>query len=1350
MSKRLATVGIVLLGLLLVLSVVLALPLAAEDEPGDQAPLAEPGTVGADVEAVPPPDLEPWLAQPRLTDAQSRDVLREARSGDLQRESGLLTQMPLYFIENQGQVDEPVAYYVQGQDKTLYFTPQGLTFVLDGGESPPWVLKLEFVGANPAVQPSGQEETGAQISYFKGRPDEWKTGLKTYSRVLYRDLWPGIDLEYSGTVNQLKYQFVVQPGADPGQIRLAYRGATAVHSDEAGRLQVSTHVGGFHDARPYAYQDIEGQRVDVDVGYALESDPCAGGQAYGFRIGAYDRSQPLVLDPVILVYCGYIGGSAADYGYAIAVDGEGNAYVTGSTQSIEPTFPVTVGPDLSYNGSVYDAFVAKVVSDGAALAYCGYIGGSNWEEGYGIAVDAAGNAYVTGWTDSISTTFPVIVGPDLSFGGLSDAFVAKVRADGTALDYCGYIGGAGGDVGNGIAVDDDGNAYIAGATNSSQGEGFPATIGPDLEHNGGYDAFVAKVASDGTSLAYCGYIGGNSTDQGYGIALDGAGSAYITGWTTSLSDTFPVMAGPDLIHNGGHDAFVAKVITDGTALAYCGYIGGSGMDEGYGIAVDAGGNAYVTGHTTSTESAGFPVAVGPDLTHNGETDAFVAAVKAGGTALDYCGYIGGNRDDEGYGIAVDALGNAYVTGSTASYHWTFPVAVGPDLTYNTGTDAFVAAVEAGGTALQYCGYIGGDSLDEGRGIALKGGGSAYVTGYTRSHPGGGFPVTVGPDPTYNGGVAEAFVAKVSPGPPKLEVSKTLLDPQGGLAVVSDTITFTIHITNTGPGTIAKLPLWDYYSPACLQFTSWSVDPTSVDPGLGMAHWADVLDPAVDGPGMLLPGETIVITVDYHALISDTMYWKEAGWLDYAPSGMPDFGQKQDGWDNPSGSGTGWFMCGPVAAANSLWWFDSKFEPNPVPPPTFNDGYPLVNFSGPFFGDDHDPRNVQPWVNGLAMLSGTTPASGTNVHDLASGIQYLINMRGLGGQYTVTEVPTPGFKWIVGEVRRSEDLILLLGFWQGSSMTSERIGGHYVTVAGVDLLNGRIAFSDPYLDRVEIFGLGRVLPYPHGDLHPSHPAISDTVHNDARYASHDMYQVGLSPWPGRGWRLAGYALDCEAISDFEGQNEGDFSNTASCVLVDPIYTEVEYAVAVSPITPTLLCKPTDNVVVVSGAETEYGFEVPEVQSHAQVKVNQKPELGMVIPLGGSGPAGVTTTFTTTWRDANGWADLKQCYFHIGDSPSIVGNVTLMYNAVKDKLWMRSDDGTAWFGGYAPGSVNTMENSQAIVHCDLTTVQGDGDTLSVKWAIEFKLGYEGSKKTGLKCKDRDKAKAKGQWKGTWTIY
>jgi len=560
-------------------------------------------------------------------------------------------KLPLYFVENRGQADPRVAYYIQGRDTSVYFTSRGLTFALSGGRaaqpvavprlqpaswtawerprpSPTaaqrWAVKLDFLGANPDVQPVGVERTPAVISYFKGRPEQWKTGLPTYSRVLYADLWPGIDLVYSGTVDRLKYEFVLKPGATPEQIGLAYRGADSVVVNEAGQLEVSTPAGGFHDEKPYAYQEVGGQRRQVAAAYTLR-----GASEYGFQVGAYDASRPLVLDPAVLVYAGYIGGSGDDFGHGIAVDGSRNAYVTGQTTSAEATFPETVGPDLTFNG-VSDAFVAKVNAAGTALVYAGYIGGSGDDAGFGIAVDGSGNAYVTGRTFSDEATFPVTVGPDLTFNGADvDAFVAKVNAAGTALVYAGYIGGSGNDSGYGIAVDGSGNAYVTGRTTSFEAT-FPVTVGPDLIYNGGPegDAFVAKVNAAGTALVYAGYIGGSASDAGYGIAVDRSGNAYVTGGTSSSEATFPETVGPDLIYTGGGegDAFVAKVNAAGTALVYAGYIGGSGVDLGFGIALDGSGNAYVTGQTSSTEAT-FPEIVGPDLTINGGIEAFVAKIQ---------------------------------------------------------------------------------------------------------------------------------------------------------------------------------------------------------------------------------------------------------------------------------------------------------------------------------------------------------------------------------------------------------------------------------------------------------------------------------------------------------------------------------------------------------------------------------------------------------------------------------------------------------------------------------------------------------------------------------------------------
>jgi hypothetical protein len=743
----------------------------------------------------------------------------DQQRADKARIQATLGKLPLYFVRNRGQEDPRVAYYLQGHNTAVYFGRDGITFALTSPKSQAgeerassrvpvrlvstnperpaaaerWAVKLDFVGAN-RVTPAGQELAPAVISHFTGRDGHWSGSAETYRSVTYAELWPGIDLVYTGAGGQLKSTFMVKPGADPNQIRLAYRGATGVRLTETGQLEVSTPVGSFADDRPYAYQDGSGDRTEVPVAFALAA-PADGAQGYSFRVGGYDRSKTLVLDPSFLVYAGYIGGSGVDDAHGIAVDAAGNAYVVGTTTSLVPSFPAKVGPDLTYNGGFDgDVFVAKVKADGSDLVYLGYIGGTGTDAGTAIAVDAAGNAYVTGYTTSNQTSFPVKVGPGLTHSGLTDAFVAKVKADGTALVYCGYIGGTDEDLAYGIAVDKLGNAYVTGWTSSDE-TSFPVKGGPGLTYQGGTDAFVAKVKADGTTLIYAGYIGGADDDFGNAVAVDAAGNAYVTGKTESDQITFPVKVGPDLNYNGATDGFVAKVKADGTALVYAGYIGGSGLDIAYAIAVDVAGNAYVAGVTTS-DQATFPVKVGPDLSHSGYSDAFVAKVKADGTGLVYAGYIGGAGEEHGYGIAVDAAGDAYVTGDTTSDEATFPVKLGPSLHFSGAHDAFVAKVKADGTGLLWAGYIGGNDLDEGYAIAVDSTGNAYVTGVTSSSQ-ASFPVTVGPDLIYGNGSSDAFVAKVS-GKPDLWISSVVLisssTSPGGTLKLSDTA------SNKGLGT----------------------------------------------------------------------------------------------------------------------------------------------------------------------------------------------------------------------------------------------------------------------------------------------------------------------------------------------------------------------------------------------------------------------------------------------------------------------------------------------------------------------------------------------------------------------
>jgi len=636
--------------------------------------------------------------------------------------------MPLYFIENQGQLDARVGYYLHGHDTSVYFTPQGVTYALTGPSAAPatgqdalskaarldkvmrtsvqegggsstqqrWAVAVDFVGANPDAMPRGEQPTSAVVSYFRGSQTDWKAGVPTFASVRYDDLWPGIDLVYEGTNNHLKYTFLVRPGADPRQIKLAYRGATDVALTATGQLEVRTPVQTFREDVPSVYQEENGQRTVVSAAFARVNTTPDGSPVIGFTVGAYDTSRSLVLDPVVFVYVGYIGGTGDDFGYGIAVDGAGNAYVTGYTSSGEASFPIAVGPDVTYNGGG-DAFVVEVKALGTSLVYAGYIGGINSDRAADIALDANGSAYVAGDTASTQATFPVTAGPDLTYnGGFSDAFVAKVKPSGTGLAYAGYIGGADTDEGDGIAVNANGAAYVAGTTSSTE-KTFPIKTGPDLKYNGGGDAFVTKIAASGTSLVYSGYIGGNDEEDASGIAVDTAGNAYVTGSTLSDQTTFPVAVGPDLTYNGGlFDAFVAKVGASGMApLIYCGYIGGLGGFGGEGgndIAVDGAGSAYVVGNTPADQTT-FPVKLGPDITFNGDVDGFIAKVRPSGASLAYAGYIGGSGTDAAFGVAVDKFGSAYVTGETQSDETTFPVKTGPDLTYNGSYDAFVAKIK---------------------------------------------------------------------------------------------------------------------------------------------------------------------------------------------------------------------------------------------------------------------------------------------------------------------------------------------------------------------------------------------------------------------------------------------------------------------------------------------------------------------------------------------------------------------------------------------------------------------------------------------------------------------------------
>jgi hypothetical protein len=711
---------------------------------------------GAFVACAPAPrELQAPAVTPAPAGADAGDAVRAG-----------LGRLPVSFVANQGRWDARASWVVAGAEATAYFLDGGVRWALAGDKSG-WALDQVLVGARSAP-PTASVPAAGVVSYFGA---DTHAGLPTAHELTLAQAWPGVDVTWSGTGGNIEATYRLAPGADPDQVRVAWRGAESLAVTDDGRLAVTTPLRTFEEDAPRAFQDIDGKRVPVEVAYELD-----GTDAYGFKLGPYDDTQPLVIDPTVLVYAGFLGGVGNDIGLGIAVDGAGNAYVTGEAGSRETSFPETTGVfQPLYGDGSSDAFVAKVNPTGS-LVYASFLGGTGDDTGFGIAVDAAGNAYVIGQTASSAPSFPVTAGVfQPQNAGDNDAFVAKVNPSGTTLLYAGFLGGTAYEVGNDIAVDAAGNAYVIGQT-SSLAATFPDTPGVFGTENAGgsSDAFVAKVNPTGSALLYAGFLGGSSFDIGGGIAVDGAGNAYVTGTTRSAAATFPETPGvfqAELANPQAafpQDAFVAKVNPTGSSLSYATFLGGNSSESGYDIAVDGGGNAYVTGTTGSTAPS-FPATAGVFQPQNaGNGDAFVVKVNPTGSALVFATFLGGTNtniltgNETGRGIALDGSGNVYIGGTTSSPAASFPETPGAFQSENAGgnSDAFVAKVSPTGSALLYASFLGGAAQDSGNAIAVDAAGNAYVTGEVQSLA-ATFPETPGALGAENGGLRDAFVAKVA-------------------------------------------------------------------------------------------------------------------------------------------------------------------------------------------------------------------------------------------------------------------------------------------------------------------------------------------------------------------------------------------------------------------------------------------------------------------------------------------------------------------------------------------------------------------------------------------------------------
>lgn len=673
--------------------------------------------------------------------------------------------VPLGFEANVGQTNAHVQALARGNGYTMFLSLGNavLSLRLPAAHQTEAIVRMKLLGANAAPRVEKLDQLPGVSNYLIGNdPAKWRTAVPRYARIAYRDVFPGVDIVYYGAGGQLEFDLLVAPRANTTAIRLVFDGVRKMRIDDVGDLVLTTDLGEVRQRKPRVYQVLRSGRKWISGGYVIHT-----GHQVGFRLAQdYDPSAPVVIDPVF-TFSTYLGGKGGDDARAIAVDSDGNVYVAGVSTAND--FPTRNPFQASNKGGTADVIVTKLNATGSNIIYSTYLGGSQNEILRGMAVDVAGNVYLTGLTNS--SDFPTSKAFQAkNAGGSADAFVSKLNAAGNGLVYSTYLGGASTDGGHAIAVDAQGSAYVVGETLSDD---FPTASALQPRYGGGTrDGFIAKFNPAGSALVYSTYLGGPDFDQANGVAVDSSGNAYVAGDTQYSS--FPTTPGAFQTKNGGGigEGFVLKLNASGSAFLYSTRLGGNSNDVINAVAIDSSGNAYVTGYTGSTD---FPLVRPVQRQYQEFLDAFVTKLNPDGTALVYSTYLGGrcgNGADVAYAIAVDSFGAAYVTGKTSSSNFpvtpdalqpTFAAGGGKcsdsilDFSDGPNPDAFVTKLSPTGSALAYSSFLGSTGSDQGNAIAVDLLGNIYVAGATTSSA---FPTRSALQPAYGGGAQDLFVSKI--------------------------------------------------------------------------------------------------------------------------------------------------------------------------------------------------------------------------------------------------------------------------------------------------------------------------------------------------------------------------------------------------------------------------------------------------------------------------------------------------------------------------------------------------------------------------------------------------------------
>ena len=682
----------------------------------------------------------------------------------------VLSQIPMAFEPNKGQVEPGFSYIARGGRHALLLgSAEGSSLVrlirtVNGVQK---AIDVRFPGSNPEARLEPDGELQGRSSYFLGdRSDEWLADLPNYERIAYREIYPGVDLVFYGRGSQLEYDFIVAPGADPSLIRMEFDGATGVSLDGSGDINLeipSVDVRTAGDVlqvrRPTVYQGTAESRRLVAAGYRI-----SGRREVSIDLAGYDRTKPLVVDPIIDLST-FLGGSGQETGYAVTVDTTGNIYIVGQTSSLN--FPAKSAYDNSINGTS-DAFIVKINPTGTSVLFSTYLGGRNpGDKAWDVEVDRDGRIYVCG--ETLSLNFPIVNAYQGAFRGGTDGFISILSSNGAQLLYSSYLGGSSQDVIYGMALDADRNIYLTGGTKSSN---FPVINAIQPELKGRMDSFVTKLNWKG-EVIFSTFLGGQDTgvesseeEVGYGIALDSLQNIYLTGSTSSRS--FPLVNPIQSTFGGVEDCFIVKLNGSGQAILYSTFLGGSRADRGRAIAVDGFGQAHVTGYTFFND---FPLVNALQPIYRGNLDAFVAKLEADGRRLVFSTYLGGTGEENSGSlndqvpsgsIAVDKVGNIYVAGKTGSFD--FPVSQPTQPWLRGNTDGFLCKIDPAGSALLFSTYIGSsypsDLGNDERvlGLAVDGNGAVYLTGQALQSD---FPLTNSLQSGFGGGSSDAFLTRIS-------------------------------------------------------------------------------------------------------------------------------------------------------------------------------------------------------------------------------------------------------------------------------------------------------------------------------------------------------------------------------------------------------------------------------------------------------------------------------------------------------------------------------------------------------------------------------------------------------------